>query len=70
MPDEGKDTTFPSQFGRYTLVQRLATGGMAEVFKAKILSGHGFEKLLVIKRILPTWLRTRPSCRCSSTRRS
>lgn len=53
MPDEGKDTTFPSQFGRYTLVQRLATGGMAEVFKAKILSGHGFEKLLVIKRILP-----------------
>jgi serine/threonine-protein kinase len=53
MPDEGNDTTFPSQFGRYTLVQRLATGGMAEVFKAKILSGHGFEKLLVIKRILP-----------------
>jgi hypothetical protein len=26
---------------------------MAEVFKAKILSTHGFEKLLVIKRILP-----------------
>src|SRR4051812_1676420 len=26
---------------------------MAEVFKAKIVSGHGFEKLLVIKRILP-----------------
>ena len=53
MPEEGKDITFPSQFGRYTLVQRLATGGMAEVFKAKNLSGHGFEKLLVIKRILP-----------------
>src|SRR5262245_16857469 len=43
----------PAQFGRYTLVDRLATGGMAEVFKAKILSTHGFEKLLVIKRILP-----------------
>jgi len=53
MPEEGKDTIFPSPFGRYTLVQRLATGGMAEVFKAKILSAHGFEKLLVIKRILP-----------------
>jgi serine/threonine protein kinase len=53
MPEEGKDITFPSQFGRYTLVQRLATGGMAEVFKAKIVSAHGFEKLLVIKRILP-----------------
>jgi len=53
MPVEGKEASFPSQFGRYTLVQRLATGGMAEVFKAKILSTHGFEKLLVIKRILP-----------------
>ena len=53
MPEEGKDVTFPSPFGRYTLVQRLATGGMAEVFKAKIVSTHGFEKLLVIKRILP-----------------
>jgi serine/threonine-protein kinase len=53
MPVEGKEAGFPSQFGRYTLVQRLATGGMAEVFKAKILSAHGFEKLLVIKRILP-----------------
>lgn len=53
MPAEGKESRFPSQFGRYTLVERLATGGMAEVFKAKILSAHGFEKLLVIKRILP-----------------
>ncbi len=52
MKPEGKDS-LPSQFGRYTLVDRLATGGMAEVFKAKILSTHGFEKLLVIKRILP-----------------
>jgi serine/threonine protein kinase len=49
---EGKET-FPSTFGRYTLVERLATGGMAEVFKAKIVYAHGFEKLLVIKRILP-----------------
>jgi len=53
MPVEGKEAGFPSQFGRYTLVERLATGGMAEVFRAKILSAHGFEKLLVIKRILP-----------------
>src|SRR5256885_1954471 len=52
MRPEGKDV-FPSTFGRYTLVERLATGGMAEVFKAKIVSGHGFEKMLVIKRILP-----------------
>jgi serine/threonine protein kinase len=45
--------TLPSQFGRYTLLERLAVGGMAEVFRAKISSSHGFEKILVIKRILP-----------------
>ncbi len=53
MAHEGKEDTLPSKFGRYTLVEKLATGGMAEVFKAKILSAHGFEKQLVIKRILP-----------------
>jgi len=51
--EEGADQTLPLKFGRYTLVERIATGGMAEVFKAKILATHGFEKLLVIKRILP-----------------
>ena len=35
-----------------TLQQRIAVGGMAEVFKAKSFSERGFEKLLVIKRIL------------------
>jgi eukaryotic-like serine/threonine-protein kinase len=43
----------PSAFGRYTLLERLAVGGMAEVFRAKITSSHGFEKILVVKRILP-----------------
>ena len=40
------------QFGRYVLLERIAVGGMAEVFKAKSFSHGGFEKLLVIKRIL------------------
>ena len=52
MPAAGKEG-FPTPFGRYMLTERLATGGMAEVFKAKISSAHGFEKQLVIKRILP-----------------
>ncbi|HVV51341.1 MAG TPA: serine/threonine-protein kinase, partial [Polyangia bacterium] len=43
----------PTAFGRYTLLERLAVGGMAEVFRAKITSSHGFEKILVVKRILP-----------------
>src|ERR1700704_4077812 len=52
MSTEGS-VPLPSQFGRYTLIERLAVGGMAEVFRAKIVSSHGFEKVLVIKRILP-----------------
>ncbi|HSZ82331.1 MAG TPA: protein kinase [Polyangia bacterium] len=53
MQSEGGALTYPSQFGRYALLERLAVGGMAEVFRAKISSSHGFEKILVIKRILP-----------------
>ncbi|HEY8923770.1 MAG TPA: protein kinase [Polyangia bacterium] len=52
MASEGQ-VQLPSQFGRYTLIERLAAGGMAEVFRAKIVSSHGFEKIIVIKRILP-----------------
>jgi eukaryotic-like serine/threonine-protein kinase len=44
----------PIQFGRYQLVEKLAVGGMAEIFKAKSHGAHGFEKTLVLKRILPS----------------
>jgi len=46
------DTSLPQVFGRYLLVQRLSRGGMGEIFLAK----HGlagFEKLAVIKKVLP-----------------
>jgi serine/threonine-protein kinase len=43
----------PCRFGKYTLIRRLATGGMAELFLAIQKSVAGFEKLIVIKRILP-----------------
>ena len=45
---------FPQRFGKYTLLRRLATGGMAEIFLALQRSVAGFEKLIVIKRILPS----------------
>src|SRR5918992_6283559 len=41
------------QMGKYQLVRKLATGGMAEVFLAKAAGPMGFEKTLVLKRILP-----------------
>jgi eukaryotic-like serine/threonine-protein kinase len=42
----------PQVFGRYLLVQRLSRGGMGEIFLAKH-GLSGFEKLCVIKKVLP-----------------
>jgi len=38
--------------GRYTIVGKLADGGMAEIFLAKQHGAEGFEKLVVMKRVL------------------
>ena len=51
-PTARQDPSLPQVFGRYLLVQRLSRGGMGEIFLAK----HGlagFEKLAVIKKVLP-----------------
>ncbi len=45
----------PFKIGKYLLLERLATGGMAEVYRAKASGAGGFEKQLAIKRILPTY---------------
>ena len=45
----------PRPFGPYTLTRRLAVGGMAEVYVAKTQGIGGFEKLLAIKVIHPTY---------------
>ena len=39
-------------YGRYELLAKLATGGMAQVFLARQSGPEGFEKLVVVKRIL------------------
>lgn len=44
-------TALAEPFGRYRLLELIAEGGMAEVFKAKSFGVEGFEKVLVIKRI-------------------
>src|SRR6266542_3423674 len=40
-------------YGPYRLLDRIAVGGMAEVFKAKRSGVEGFEKIVAMKRILP-----------------
>ena len=42
-----------SDYGRYFLLEKVATGGMAEVFRAKRKGVEGFEKVVAVKRILP-----------------
>ncbi|MCP3060685.1 serine/threonine protein kinase [Myxococcus sp. K38C18041901] len=43
----------PQSFGKYQLLKKLATGGMAEVWLARQTGIEGFHKNLVVKRILP-----------------
>ncbi len=50
-PDPGGDVGL----GRYRPFRRLAVGGMAEIFLAYARSLHGFEKLVVLKRVLPQY---------------
>jgi len=40
-------------FGRYALLERLAVGGMAEILLARARGEAGFERVCVIKRVLP-----------------
>jgi len=50
--DEGGDQP-GERFGQYTLLERIAVGGMAEVWKARMRGVEGFQKTVAIKRILP-----------------
>ncbi len=44
---------YPVKFGKYLLTKRIAVGGMAELFLAKMVGIKGFEKILALKKILP-----------------
>lgn len=46
---------FPRPYGRYILEDRLAMGGMAEIFRARTATA-GFDKRVCIKRVLPHFL--------------
>ena len=49
----GPKDAAPTRLGPYELLERLATGGMAEVYLARRAGPHGFAKLVAVKRILP-----------------
>jgi len=46
-------TRTPARVGRYEIVGPLASGGMAEVLLAWLFGSHGFERPVVVKRMLP-----------------
>lgn len=41
------------RFGKYILLEKLASGGMAEIYLAKSIGAQGVNKFLAVKRILP-----------------
>jgi serine/threonine protein kinase len=47
-----REEPLPARIDRYEPLKKLATGGMAEIFLAKQSGLEGFEKVVVLKRIL------------------
>ena len=47
------------QFGKYTLIRKIGTGGMAEVYLARTSVAQGLHKILVIKKIHSAYARSR-----------
>jgi serine/threonine protein kinase len=43
----------PPQQQRYRIIERIAAGGMAEVYRAESAGLEGFKKVVAIKRVLP-----------------
>ncbi|HWO25499.1 MAG TPA: serine/threonine-protein kinase [Kofleriaceae bacterium] len=53
-PQIAPDELLPgSTLGKYEILRKLATGGMAEIYLARARGVAGFEKTVVLKRILP-----------------
>jgi tetratricopeptide (TPR) repeat protein/tRNA A-37 threonylcarbamoyl transferase component Bud32 len=47
------------QFGKYSLIRKIGTGGMAEVYLARTVVAQGLNKTLVIKKIHSAYARSR-----------
>ncbi|MFL5310144.1 MAG: protein kinase domain-containing protein [Myxococcales bacterium] len=53
MPTPQPQLEVGSYYGKYFLLKKLAAGGMGEIFLAKQQGPAGFEKILVVKKVLP-----------------
>ena len=53
LPGDSHSAPQPIAFGKYTLLERISHGGMAEVFRARTLGEAGFERIVAIKLLLP-----------------
>lgn len=49
-----QELELPAEFGKYVLLQRIGTGGMAEVYLARRPGIGGFSKTVVVKRLRPS----------------
>ena len=49
------------RLGKHDLIRQIAVGGMAELYLARSAGIEGFEKLVVVKRILPQYASNRAS---------
>jgi tetratricopeptide (TPR) repeat protein len=50
-------TVLPRRLGKYHVLEQIAQGGMAEIYRAKTVGIAGFEKILALKRISPHFAR-------------
>ncbi len=51
--ERARGLPFGTRMGRYSLIRRLAVGGMAELYVARQGGIEGFEKIVALKRVLP-----------------
>jgi len=55
MPHRKDGVSSALHLGKYEIIQRIAFGGMAEIYLARASGIEGFEKVVVLKRILPQY---------------
>ncbi len=44
----------PIVFGKFCLLERISVGGMAEIYRAKLLNAPHFKRFMAVKRVLPS----------------